>query len=688
MSSKQAKAPSSEQPPWTERLVDYFFEIGPSVEGVKKFFSDTDNAAKQQFEVRPEVHHIYPFFQWDDYSIPEGVVALHCFPTGMYLRSKKPHAQSFNFVLADSEKRICCSCVIVYEPIDLESISSAITLLPHQKANRRIVSGAHSWFMPRAFCLVSHHPFYLNFQLFLARLYYIGMNYGANQAQNCIQKFVTGTPLPPRGYASIHFQMCSDFPVQVLSRSRLNEPEYPEVSCYRMFRTLSLSVIADAFFAIMLEKTLIIRSSSISLLTEIAESLASFMYPFAWPHVFLPVLPNSLIDILQTPSPGIFGVHSSVTIPYESLEECLILDVDSNEIDHYFPLGKTPFPRLSQLVTAKRKNRLVKKLQSVLTAHRITVVPASVLNDDVSLEEDRKLQNGPMGDYLRMGPDLLKRFMADIRLEFLSFNAYVWRYYKDYLVLNRNRKSEIDAYASIDQEGYLLKASDPNRDYLYFAFQSQAFQLFIDECGKNLNNFNKMIFDDHISKTSHGLFHKADTSFIDDDRTAHTKIEIIRPKSTCSERPVTETMMRFPTLNYKRYEPPSYPGTIHVEPLDFRRTVEIKHCSGVDRGMRGTGLLEVLSHKFADSLQPTRAMTEERARPLLKANILNKDFRSAHDVTAPLHSYSIHFLSFFLLYLPLFSYRLSQWSILGFLVSSFSNVISRVFLKPQHFFFS
>jgi myotubularin-related protein 5/13 len=36
------------------------------------------------------------------------------------------------------------------------------------------------------------------------------------------------------------------------------------------------------------------------------------MYPFRYTHVYIPLLPAALVEVLSTPTPFIMGVHSSL----------------------------------------------------------------------------------------------------------------------------------------------------------------------------------------------------------------------------------------------------------------------------------------------------------------------------------------------------------------------------------------
>ena len=41
----------------------------------------------------------------------------------------------------------------------------------------------------------------------------------------------------------------------------------------------------------------------------VAESISSLVFPFEWPHVYVPILPASLIHFLDAPIPFIMGLQ-------------------------------------------------------------------------------------------------------------------------------------------------------------------------------------------------------------------------------------------------------------------------------------------------------------------------------------------------------------------------------------------
>lgn len=66
------------------------------------------------------------------------------------------------------------------------------------------------------------------------------------------------------------------------------------------------------FCAIMTEHKILFHSKSYSRLSEACRALTALMYPFRYNHVYIPLLPAPLVEVLSTPTPFVIGVHSSL----------------------------------------------------------------------------------------------------------------------------------------------------------------------------------------------------------------------------------------------------------------------------------------------------------------------------------------------------------------------------------------
>ncbi len=67
--------------------------------------------------------------------------------------------------------------------------------------------------------------------------------------------------------------------------------------------SLSLSFTTDLF--------LCVCGTDYQRLMTVAESITALMFPFQWQHVYVPILPASLLHFLDAPVPYLMGLHSN-----------------------------------------------------------------------------------------------------------------------------------------------------------------------------------------------------------------------------------------------------------------------------------------------------------------------------------------------------------------------------------------
>lgn len=62
----------------------------------------------------------------------------------------------------------------------------------------------------------------------------------------------------------------------------------------------------------MTEHKILFHSKSYTRLTEGSRALTALMYPFKYTHVYIPLLPAALLEVISTPTPFVMGIHSYV----------------------------------------------------------------------------------------------------------------------------------------------------------------------------------------------------------------------------------------------------------------------------------------------------------------------------------------------------------------------------------------
>ncbi|XP_018404533.1 PREDICTED: DENN domain-containing protein 1A [Cyphomyrmex costatus] len=92
------------------------------------------------------------------------------------------------------------------------------------------------------------------------------------------------------------------------------------------------------FASMLYERRIIFISKRLSRLSACVQACNALIYPMIWQHIYIPVLPLSLIDYLLAPMPFLIGVPTQTLqkVPKSDLGEVVILDADNNTIESPF----------------------------------------------------------------------------------------------------------------------------------------------------------------------------------------------------------------------------------------------------------------------------------------------------------------------------------------------------------------
>uniref|UniRef100_A0A8K9Y3D1 DENN/MADD domain containing 1A n=1 Tax=Oncorhynchus mykiss TaxID=8022 RepID=A0A8K9Y3D1_ONCMY len=251
----------------------------------------------------PEVRRRFP----EDYIDQETLqtVPKFCFPFSVDSLSVSQVGQNFTFVLTDIESK-------------------------QRFGFCRLSSGAHS-----CYCILSYLPWFEVFYKLLNILADYTIKGQESQWRELLESLHT-LPIPDPGV-----------PVHLSVR---NLTEY--------FVAVDVNNMLHLYASMLYERRILICCSKLSTLTACVHGSAAMMYPMYWQHVYIPVLPQHLIDYCCAPMPYLIGVHSSLMekVRGMALDDVVVLNVDTNTLE-------TPFDDLQSLpndVVSSLKNRLKK----------------------------------------------------------------------------------------------------------------------------------------------------------------------------------------------------------------------------------------------------------------------------------------------------------------------------------------
>jgi hypothetical protein len=93
-------------------------------------------------------------------------------------------------------------------------------------------------------------------------------------------------------------------------------------------------VMLDILTCLLSESRMIFFSNDLNKLSLICEGFRVLIYPLAWTHVYLPIVPLQLLNLVEAPVPFLLGTHSEniCHINLHNLNEIILIDCDNGLI--------------------------------------------------------------------------------------------------------------------------------------------------------------------------------------------------------------------------------------------------------------------------------------------------------------------------------------------------------------------
>mmetsp|Transcript_41226 Transcript_41226/g.101719 ORF Transcript_41226/g.101719 Transcript_41226/m.101719 type:complete len:603 (+) Transcript_41226:43-1851(+) len=131
---------------------------------------------------------------------------------------------------------------------------------------------------------------------------------------------------------------------------RLSAPDasMPPVASFELlFQTLGTVNVLRLVAALVNESRVVIIASRLGDISTIAHCAMALLQPFTWQHVFIPVLPTSMIDYVCAPMPFVVGVleaHRHLLLQ-QPMDECVFVEVDKGKLkgDELVPQLPRPY---------------------------------------------------------------------------------------------------------------------------------------------------------------------------------------------------------------------------------------------------------------------------------------------------------------------------------------------------------
>ena len=281
--------------------------------------------------------------------------------------------------------------------------------------------------------------------------------------------FLTDIILPPYNTKMILNFHFSSIELTFPSLSEIpNNEEYIQL----LFDCLEISAIIKLWCSVLCEKHIIFLANQGYLLFAITQGLLSLIFPFTWLYTYIPILPMSLIDYLDSPIPYIIGMLGN-TVDINELNEKfpghVICDLNSSTIN------KNGISFLSNI----EEDIIKKKIRFLYNPNLFEV-------EDIYLDENEK-QKYHNRNFELEDIDMTKTFGENIHYIFFR----IFRYQLSVIQSNFVKNKVFDVQIFLEDF-----CQDEMRDFWDKLTSTEAFDHFL----MNLNNNDNAPFSKIISK--------------------------------------------------------------------------------------------------------------------------------------------------------------------------------------------
>nr|CAH7747743.1 unnamed protein product [Callosobruchus chinensis] len=303
------------------RLADYFVIVGYDHEKERSGISS--GIILQRF----------PEKDWPDTSFIEGI-EWFCQPQGWALSTERQEPKFFVSVLTDIDaNRHYCACLCFNEtvsitpskPVDEEedAVEGEAPLVRPVPA----ISHHSIMYAPKCLVLVSRLDYIETFRNCLGIIYSVYIENMPVPLETLVGNILGCVQVPPPGGPQVRFSIGAG------DRQALQPPLSPSLPVTHaavslLFHQLGIRNVLTLFCAVVTEHKVLFHSKSYNRLTEACRALTALIYPFRYTHVYIPLLPAPLVEVLSTPTPFIMGVHSSL----RSEMDVIVADLDGGSL--------------------------------------------------------------------------------------------------------------------------------------------------------------------------------------------------------------------------------------------------------------------------------------------------------------------------------------------------------------------
>ncbi|XP_048780689.1 myotubularin-related protein 13-like isoform X4 [Ostrea edulis] len=433
------------------RLADYFIVIG--------YDHDKDRNGSSEGRIIQR----FPETDWDSCPFTQSI-ELFCRPIGWTLSANRQPPEFFVAVLTDIDADRHYLSVLTFS----ESVAISPTKSDDGDTEEDTALNIHSlMYSPKSIVLVSRLDYFETFKNCLGIIYTAYVDKLDVQLEVLVGNILGCVQVPPPGGPQVRFSIGAG------DRQALQPPLSASVPSSRnatalLFQQLGIQNVLTLFCAAMTDHKILFHSQSYSRLTDACQAINILQYPLRYSYVYVPILPAPLYEVLNTPTPFIAGVHSSLAEDTADLVDVIIVDLDG---------GSVHIPECVNLPTLPEP--MVSRAKKTLTMIDITSISTFTWSEMV-MNADLLMADYAFPPPSPKKPPSLEQKDKEIRAIFIRFFAELLSGYRSCLTVIRIHP---EPFITFHKANFLGHRGMVDVDFLVRVLEGMSFSTFVAERG-------------------------------------------------------------------------------------------------------------------------------------------------------------------------------------------------------------
>ncbi|ELR17283.1 DENN (AEX3) domain containing protein [Acanthamoeba castellanii str. Neff] len=407
-----------------------------------------------------------------------------CFPPG---REKDP--------LVENIKQFCFPDIEQYPKSKVKAETFSFVLTEGDGAKRwgycrRMLEPGEGKRYPQCFCIVSFIPCFSIFSTILSHVIQRG-GYTTHSLNYCsvLLDAVYRQPLPPPGGSfNVTVRSIVDAKPEHFFFTRPDDSDsmFDYVNFEPLLHMLDAINVISVFTSLLVERRVIFIADELSVLSSCVQAAVALLYPFSWQHVYIPVLPSSLLTFCCAPMPFVVGILRSSVAELnklsDAMEEVAIVDIDRNKFlsdtaSHDFGLlpGNVAAPLLKAVAGACKTVKSKYSLKNRMAALKDKKARSNSDADGADGGE----KGGEKGSGNKMSPEEAR----NLANAFIAFFVDLMGNYRSFIVASRDPATN-QTSLKFDKAAFLDDQPPDARRLMEMFVESQMFEVFVQERAK------------------------------------------------------------------------------------------------------------------------------------------------------------------------------------------------------------